>query len=134
MKRVLFISSLYYPHIGGIETMITELSHFCHKDNFYTKVLTKRWPFTLPEYDKYKGIEIYRVVSARDKEDFKVDWFVKTRKFGLIDIIDEVLKLVDRLCFGSQNILELARGRSASYETFCCCKSQSIRRVHLWPL
>ena len=76
MKRVLFISSLYYPHIGGIETMITELSHFCHKDNFYTKVLTKRWPFTLPEYDKYKGIEIYRVVSARDKEEFEsiINW------------------------------------------------------------
>ena len=62
MKRVLFISSLYYPHIGGIETMITELSHFCHKDNFYTKVLTKRWPFIL-------------------------DWKIQTRNFNLIDMV-----------------------------------------------
>jgi len=37
-----------------------------------------------------------------------VDWFVKTRKFDLIDIIDEVLKLVERPRFGSGNKLELA--------------------------
>ena len=46
----------------------------------------------------------------------KVDCFVKTRKFDLIDIIDEVLKLVvslpnplaDRPRSGSENTLELA--------------------------
>jgi len=42
-------------------------------------------------------------------EDFiKVDCFVKTRKFDLIDIIAEELKLVERPYFGSQNIFELA--------------------------
>ena len=51
MKKILFISSLHYPHVGGIETMISELSDFYHTKGIETISLTKKWPVTLTETD-----------------------------------------------------------------------------------
>ena len=89
MKRILLISSLYYPHVGGIETMITGLSQFYYKNNLCQIVLTKRWPLTLSEHDKYKEADIYRVVSARSKEEFEViiDWLKKNDSEIRSDVI-----------------------------------------------
>lgn len=76
MKKVLFVSSLYYPHVGGIETMITELSQFYKKSGIESVSLTKKWPATLLEEDEFNGIKIYRVPNARTEEDFfkMIDW------------------------------------------------------------
>jgi glycosyltransferase involved in cell wall biosynthesis len=76
MKKVLFVSSLYYPHVGGIETMITELCQFYKKIGIDSVVLTKRWPVTLLEEDELNGTKIYRVLNARTDEEFLsvIDW------------------------------------------------------------
>ncbi|MDO8658870.1 MAG: glycosyltransferase family 4 protein [Candidatus Levybacteria bacterium] len=70
MKKVLFICSLYHPHVGGIETMITELSQFYRKQGIESVILTKKWPTVLAEEDEYKNTKIYRVISARTDDDF----------------------------------------------------------------
>lgn len=76
MKKVLFISSLYHPHVGGVETMITELSEFYGKQNIESVSLTKKWPSELAEYEEYNGTQIYRITNARSEEDFikVVNW------------------------------------------------------------
>jgi glycosyltransferase involved in cell wall biosynthesis len=67
---------LYYPHVGGIETMIAELSQFYKKFDIETVSLTKKWPATLPEEDEFNGTKIYRVPNARTNEVFAnvIDW------------------------------------------------------------
>lgn len=89
MKRVLFVSSLYYPHIGGVETMITELSGFYRKNGIQAVSLTKRWPLSLSESDEYHGTNIYRVASARTQEEFQViiDWVKENEPKIKADII-----------------------------------------------
>lgn len=70
MKKVLFICSLYHPHVGGIETMITELACFYKKQGIEPIVLTKKWPLFLEENDEFKDVKIYRVLSARTEGEF----------------------------------------------------------------
>ena len=89
MKKVLFISSLYHPHVGGIETMITELAKFYRTQNIESVVLTKKWPNGLPDYECFNGVEIYRVISARKDEEFAdlVDWLKNNSTKIKADII-----------------------------------------------
>ncbi len=70
MKKVLFVCSLYHPHVGGIETMVTELGKFYLSKGIKVTVLTKKWPNDLLEYENYEGIEIFRIVSAKNDNDF----------------------------------------------------------------
>lgn len=70
MKKILFITSLYHPHMGGIETMVTQLSSFYRTKGFEVTCLTKKWPTTLPSHDRYNETDIYRVISARTEQEF----------------------------------------------------------------
>jgi glycosyltransferase involved in cell wall biosynthesis len=76
MKKVLLISSLYYPHVGGIETIITELISFYLSRGIEPIIITKKWPATLSETDEFKGAKIYRVLNARTEDEFLqvIDW------------------------------------------------------------
>lgn len=89
MRRVLFICSLYHPHVGGIETMITESSQFYREQGVESVVLTKRWPAALTEEEYYKGTKIYRVVSARIETEFNniIEWAKNNENKIKADII-----------------------------------------------
>ncbi|OHA92549.1 MAG: hypothetical protein A3G47_03055 [Candidatus Zambryskibacteria bacterium RIFCSPLOWO2_12_FULL_39_45] len=89
MRRVLFICSLYHPHIGGIETMVTELSRFYRGQGIESVILTKKWPTTLTEEDDYKDTKIYRVVSARTETEFNniIEWAKNNENKIKADII-----------------------------------------------
>jgi glycosyltransferase involved in cell wall biosynthesis len=68
--KVLFVTSLYAPHVGGIETMISELSAEYKKRGIVVSVLTKKWPQELAEDAVINGVSVYRVLSARSCEEF----------------------------------------------------------------
>jgi glycosyltransferase involved in cell wall biosynthesis len=76
MKKVLLISSLYYPHVGGIERTIADLARFYRDKGIDAVVLTKKWPVYLSDTDEHDGVKIYRIASARLKDEFEgvVDW------------------------------------------------------------
>lgn len=76
MKKVLFVTSLYHPHVGGVETMVRELSSLYFKKGIKSIVLTKKWPKTLEEYEQFEETDIYRIISARSDEEFLevVNW------------------------------------------------------------
>lgn len=92
MKRILFISSLYYPHVGGIETMITELSRFYQKQGIESVVLTKKWPETLSQEYEYQSTKIYRVISARTEDEFNniIEWIKNNEDKIKTDIIHAI--------------------------------------------
>lgn len=92
MKKVLFISSLYYPHVGGIETMIVELSQFYQKQGIESVVLTKKWPETLSNKEEYRDTKIYRVKSARTEDEFNniIEWIKNNEDKIKADIIHAI--------------------------------------------
>lgn len=69
--KVLFVASLYYPHVGGIETVIRELSKRYREQGIDVCILTKRYPHDLEEYSRVDGVDVYRVKSAKTLEDFE---------------------------------------------------------------
>lgn len=68
--KVLFVCSLYYPHAGGIETIVRELSSLYIRKGIEVSVLTKRWPIDFPELEAYEEVKIYRIISAKTKNEF----------------------------------------------------------------
>lgn len=90
--KVLFVASLYRPHVGGIETMITELCRFYHTQGIETVVLTKKWPNTLPEHDTFEGTEIHRVITARTRDEFLEvnDWLKENHYKIKADVIHTI--------------------------------------------
>lgn len=87
--KVLFVSSLYYPHAGGIETIIRELSSLYIKKGIDVNVLTKKWPINLSELEEYEGVKIYRTISAKTKNEFlsNIEFFKKNNDSLKSDII-----------------------------------------------
>lgn len=56
--NILFLTKYFYPHIGGVETHVLELSQELSK-NHSVVVLTQNYG-KLPAYEEYKEIEIHR--------------------------------------------------------------------------
>jgi glycosyltransferase involved in cell wall biosynthesis/Ser/Thr protein kinase RdoA (MazF antagonist) len=79
MKKVLFICSLYHPHVGGIETMVSDLARLYRARGIEVLVLTKKWPDTLGALSVEAGVPVYRVTSARNENEFA----------GVIDFLRE---------------------------------------------
>ncbi len=89
MKKVLFITSLYYPHVGGIETMVSELARFYRTQGIESVVLTKKWPLSLSAEEEHDGVKIYRVVSARHEDEFVgiIEWVKNNENLIKADVI-----------------------------------------------
>ncbi len=111
MKRILLVASLYRPHVGGIETMIEELADIYQRQGIEVSVLTKRWPTNLTIEEKYRGVNIYRVSSARTNEQFDeiVNWILKNEDKIKADIIHVIgvrrpLPLIALLCGKRWNV------------------------------
>ena len=69
MKKILFICSLYYPHVGGIETFVSELSEQLKSQNITPVILTKKWPEDLKDFEIINGIEVFRVNSFKNRNE-----------------------------------------------------------------
>jgi len=87
--RVLLVTSLYSPHVGGVETMTKELIEHYIDHGIDSVMLTKKWPDNLPEHEKIEGIDVYRVKSAFTRQDFfkVVDWCKENEAKLKADII-----------------------------------------------
>jgi glycosyltransferase involved in cell wall biosynthesis len=59
--RVLFVCNRYHPWVGGIETMISELGHWLHGWNHQVRVLTRRYPTSLPEFERHRDADVHRI-------------------------------------------------------------------------
>jgi glycosyltransferase involved in cell wall biosynthesis len=58
--RVLFWSELFWPYIGGVETLSTKLLSALRKRGYEVIVVTSHHYLDLPDGAQYKGIPVYR--------------------------------------------------------------------------
>ncbi|MBV9848923.1 MAG: glycosyltransferase family 4 protein [Armatimonadetes bacterium] len=61
MKNVALFSSAFYPHMGGVEELVRQLAHAYRRRGMSPIVLTNRWPLSLPAYECYEDIPVYRL-------------------------------------------------------------------------
>ena len=70
IKKVLFVCSIYKPNVGGVETAVEELCSQYNSFGIETCVLTKKFPFDLPEYEKDNQTDIIRVKRPLTDTDY----------------------------------------------------------------
>lgn len=71
--RVLFFTNYFYPHIGGVEKHVFELSKELVQNGHSVSVITQRFDKKLPGFEKYNKIKVHRIEAG------KLDWFQKIR-------------------------------------------------------
>lgn len=71
--RILFFTNYFYPHIGGVEKHVLELSYELIRKGYEVNIITQRFDKKLPEFEKYNKIKIYRIDGGR------LNWFQKFR-------------------------------------------------------
>ena len=74
MKKVLFICSVYKPNVGGVETAIDELAKFYVEQGLQVTILTKRFPFNLPDYEEIDHIPVVRIDRPKTFKDYAKTW------------------------------------------------------------
>jgi glycosyltransferase involved in cell wall biosynthesis len=89
VKKVLFVCSLYRPHVGGIETSIEELSKYYKEKGIESIILTKRYPLDLKEEELIGDSLIYRIPNPKNEKDFYVtiDWIKRNEHKFRADIV-----------------------------------------------
>ncbi len=70
---ILFFSRLFYPHIGGVEKHVLEISKLLVKKGHSVTVLTEKFEKDLLDVSKIDGIKILRINNGKD------NWFKKFR-------------------------------------------------------
>lgn len=59
--NILFLTRLYYPHIGGVEKQVKNLSLGLKKRGFNIKVLTEKFDKRVSDKEYLDGIEVIRI-------------------------------------------------------------------------
>lgn len=87
--RILFFSRLFYPHIGGVEKHVFEISKGLIKKGYKVTVITERYDKNLTEKEKIEEILIYRIPVGENERFKKFQiwwWFI--RHIGLLKKAD----------------------------------------------
>ncbi len=70
--RILFLARLFYPHIGGVEKHVWEVSLRLKKRGHKVIVLTELHDSKLKRYEKQQGIEIFRIPIGKSQRFKKI--------------------------------------------------------------
>ena len=59
--RILLIASRYFPHRGGLESVVYHLSYELQHQGHIVRIITNRYPRTLPAHEVIDGISVKRL-------------------------------------------------------------------------
>src|SRR5579859_5414795 len=69
--RILFLSRLFWPHIGGVEKHVMEISKILAKRGHTVTIITERYDKKLAEKEKMNGIIICRITTGKENKNKK---------------------------------------------------------------
>jgi glycosyltransferase involved in cell wall biosynthesis len=67
MRNILFFSRLNYPHIGGVEKQVKELSNRLVKKSFKVTIVTEKYDINLKDEEFIDGVKIVRFTPKKIK-------------------------------------------------------------------
>ena len=91
MAKVIFLSRLYYPHVGGVEKHLKKLSVILSKKHQIT-IITEQHDASLPLVENYPEAKVYRIpvsnCSERTKKWAIWSWIWRNRNlFSEADVV-----------------------------------------------
>jgi len=85
--QIIFLSRLYNPHIGGVETHVAKLSQALRKKGHTITVITSQHDPGLPLYETISNVKIVRIPHHLLDSKFKL-WFWMLEHIGLFKTAD----------------------------------------------
>ncbi|KKU58591.1 MAG: Glycosyltransferase, group 1 family protein [Candidatus Amesbacteria bacterium GW2011_GWA2_47_11b] len=83
--RILMMTRLYWPHVGGVEKHVEKICDVLSKKHQITVVCEKHDP-KLPDFGRRRGVAIYRIMGV-DKWTIWKWWFGHLNLINNADII-----------------------------------------------
>lgn len=87
--KIVFLARLFYPHIGGVEKHVFEISKRLIAKKHTVIIVTEQFEQALPSHEIFENIEIYRISTGRN------DWFKKFRLWKEMWRLHSVIKQAD---------------------------------------
>lgn len=87
--KIVFLTRLFHPHIGGVEKHVEKLAQVLIKKGYQITVLTEQYESSLNLEDRYKDIQIYRIPRDIAKSKLTVWKWIKHKQqlFETSDIV-----------------------------------------------
>lgn len=86
---ILFFTRLFYPHIGGVEKHVLEISKILIENGYKIIVFTEQFDSKLKLTDNIGGIEIYRIPVGKN------EWFKKFKIWFWLLLHQKLIKKAD---------------------------------------
>lgn len=83
-KKILFLTRLYHPHIGGVEKHVEEITRVLAGRGYKITILTEQFDKRVPVYEKKGVVEIFRIPVPKSsffKKYYIWKWMLKNWKF-----------------------------------------------------
>ena len=76
--KILFFSRLFYPHIGGVEKHVLEISRLLIKKGHKVCIITEKYENNLKSQEVIEGIDVYRIdIKNKSKKLSVWSWLFK---------------------------------------------------------
>ena len=89
--NIAIFASAFHPSVGGVEELCRQLAHEYRRRKHAVTIFTERWPRTLPVYEEYEHIPVYRLPFRVPTESWKAKLtylftagLIRCRLYGLI--------------------------------------------------
>lgn len=87
--NVLFFTNYFYPHVGGVEKHVLEVSKELTQSGHAVTIVTQQFDKKLPKFEKYQNISVIRIYAG------KLNWFQKFRIWRELFRILYLIKAAD---------------------------------------
>lgn len=67
--KITAVTSLYRPHVGGVETMVEEMAYASQNAGHELQVITKQWPSELPIEESINDVSVCRVPTGITEDE-----------------------------------------------------------------
>jgi glycogen synthase len=69
--NIAIFASAFHPSLGGVEELCRQLAHELRGRGHEVVILTNRWPRSLPRFEMFEGIPLYRVAFRMPDAGFR---------------------------------------------------------------
>src|SRR5579863_6156899 len=87
--KILFYSRLFYPHVGGVEKHVMEVSKILINNGHKVTIITEKYEKSLKRHEIINDIHVYRIIAGKD------DWFKKFRIWGELWQLKKLINTAD---------------------------------------
>jgi glycosyltransferase involved in cell wall biosynthesis len=90
--NIALFASAFHPHFGGVEELVRQIAHTHRRKGHQVIVVTNRWPRTLPAYEEFEGLTVYRFAFRTPEGSLRARATYQLTNSGIADDLFQTLR------------------------------------------